>query len=84
MYRQCMSVSEMERKKAETRRRAKGQAWEPTRVFHTHIQLGSPQPHSTALLSKRDPPNGPTKIFKNKQTKKPTEDHFSLTSKFLA
>lgn len=67
MYRQCMNVSEMRREKAETRRRAKEQAWELTRVFHTHIQLGSPQPYSTALLPKRDPPNGPTKKFKNKQ-----------------
>lgn len=67
MYRQCMNVSEM-REKAETRRE-KGQAWEPTRVLHTHAQLGSPQPHSTALLPKRDLPNGPTKKFKNKQKK---------------
>lgn len=70
MYRQCMNVSEMRREKAETRRREKGQAWEPTRVFCTHVQLGCPQPRSTALLPKRDPPNGPTKKFKNKQTKK--------------
>lgn len=69
MYRQCMNVSEM-REKAETRRREKGQAWEPTRVFRTHVYLGSPQPHSTALLPKRDLPNGPTKKFKNKRTKK--------------
>lgn len=61
MYGQCMDVSEMRREKAETRRRAKGQARAPTRVFHTHVQLASPQPHSTALLPKRDPPNRPTK-----------------------
>lgn len=61
MYRQCMNISEMRREKAETRRRAKGQAREPTRVLHTHVQLESPQPLSTALLPKRDPPNRPTK-----------------------
>lgn len=65
-----------EEREAETRRRAKGQTWEPTRVFRTHIQLGSPQPYSTALLPKRDPPNGPTKKIQKQTNKKANRGSF--------
>lgn len=42
MYRRWMNASEIRKEKMEKRRREKGQAWDPTRVLRTYVQLGSP------------------------------------------
>lgn len=75
MYRQCMNVSEM-REKAETRRE-KGQAWEPTRVLHTHAQARV----SPAPLNSPSPQERPAKWTHKKiqkQTKKSQQRIISL------
>lgn len=69
----CLRNKERE---SRNRRREKGQSWEPSRVLGTHVQLGSPQPHSTALLPRETHQMDPHTHKKKKPTKKANRGSF--------